>query len=437
MIRLFACLLFCCSFFFTTAGPAFAGENWPEFRGPTGEGHSDSTGLPLQWSETLNVAWKTDIHGKGWSTPLVWGDQIWLTTATADGTKMSVLCIDRKTGKVLLDRVQIENKKADVEPLSNPVNCYASPTGVIEDGRVFLHWGSYGTVCIDTKTFKTLWERRDLECQHFRGPGSSLVSWKDMIILTMDGVDVQYSIALSKKDGKAAWKTDRRTDFKDLTPDGKPKAGGDYRKAYCTPTLAEINGKVRMLSCGSKAAYAYNPDDGSVLWKITYVGYSNAARPVFAPLVGKHGMWVVNTGYPRPELWGVKANGKGDVTKTHIAWKGKRNIPRRSSPVLVGSMLFMIDDGGIASCIDVATGDLHWRQRFTTGKEQISSSPVFVDGRVYFFDQSGNATVVAPGKELKILAKNKLGDGFMASPAIAGKAFYLRSKSALYRVEKD
>ncbi len=432
MLRILALL-----FTFAFCSVTLAGDNWPEFRGPTGQGHSDSTGLPLHWNENLNVKWKTDIQGKGWSTPLVWGDQVWLTTATADGTKMSVICVDRNNGKVLLDRVQFVNKKEDVEPLSNPVNSYSSPTGVIEDGRLFVHWGSYGTACINTKTFETIWERRDLPCQHFRGPGSSLVSYKSVIILTMDGVDVQYLIALQKKDGTAAWKVNRNTDFKDLDPNGKPKAGGDYRKAYSTPTIVEVNGKPVMLSCGSKAAYAYNPADGSALWKITYAGFSNAGRPVFAPLVGEHGMWIINTGYPRPEMWGVKAGGRGDVTKSHVAWKEKRYIPKRASAVLVDGLVYMFDDSAIASCRDAATGALHWKSRFGTGKEQVASSPIFVNGHLYFFDQNGNTTVIKPGKELNIVAKNRLEDGFMASPAVAGKAFYLRTKSALYRVESE
>lgn len=425
-----------CLFVLLFAAPAAASDVWPEFRGPGGQGHSDSTGLPLEWSEDENVAWKTAVHGKGWSTPVVWGDQVWLTTATADGTKMSAICVDRNSGKVLLDRLIFENAPDDVEPLGNPVNAYSSPSPAIDGERVYLHWGSYGTAALDTKTFKELWRRRDLPAQHFRGPGSSVVMFGDTIILTMDGVDHQYLVALNKKTGETAWKTQRNTDFGDLTPEGEPKAGGDFRKAYTTPTFAQIGDRIEMLSCGAKAAYAYDPATGEVLWSLRYKGFSNASRPVFSAAVGEQGMWFINTGYSRSELWAVKPGGSGDITDTHVVWQAKRNIPLRTSPVVVNGLLFAVDDGGIAQCIDGKTGDAVWRTRLGDGKAQYAASPVYANGRVYFFDWEGLTTVVEPSRELNVLATNRLDGGFMASPAIAGKAFFLRTKTHLYRVEK-
>ncbi|MEX2216292.1 MAG: PQQ-binding-like beta-propeller repeat protein [Phycisphaeraceae bacterium] len=417
---------------------AFADDNWPSFRGPGLQGHSDSTGIPLTWSDTEHVTWKTPIHGKGWSTPVIWNNQIWLTTATVDGAKSSVLCLNRATGEVLLDRVEFANET--VEPLSNPLNCYASPSPAIEEGFVYVHFGSYGTACIDTKTFKTLWTRRDLPCRHYRGPGSSVVIYKNLLLLTMDGVDVQYLVALNKKTGETVWKTDRTTDYDDIDPKTKmPKMDGDLRKAYTTAVVVEHEGRPLLLSPGARAAYAYDARDGKELWKITYPGFSNAASVVFAPAKGGAGglpaLAYINTGHGKSEFMAVKVDGKGDVTKSNILWNHGRNVPRRSSPVLVNDLLFMVDDGGIAICLDAKTGDVCWVQRLGDGKEQYSASPIYVDGKVMFCGQEGLTTIVAPTREYKLLATNKLSSGMMASPAVAGKALFLRTKTHLVRIE--
>ena len=406
---------------------AVANDNWPEYRGPWSNGHSDSTGLPLKWDETTNIKWKTPIHGRGWASPVVFGDQVWVTTATTDGLKMSAICVHRDTGKVLFDKVIFTNKT--VRPLSNSVNTYASPSPTIEDGRVYVHWGSYGTACIDTKTFKVLWTQRDLPCHHWRGPGSSPYIFEDLLICTYDGADHQYVAALNKNTGQVVWKTPRSTDYKDLDNKGKPKAGGDFRKAYGTPIVFKADGKTQLFSVGAKAAFSYDPRTGKENWTVTFSQHSVAARP----LLDKDMMYV-NTGYSRPVFMAVKLNGaKGDVTKTHVAWQITKNLPRRGSPVLVDGLIYMIDGAGIATCTDAKTGDNVWTQR-VGGK--YTSSPVYVDGRVYFFSEEGKTTVIAPGREYKELAVNQLGDGFMACPAVAGKAFFLRSKSHLYRVEK-
>ena len=430
MTRLITCLLTA-----LLASPLLAGDNWPSFRGPDMQGHSDSTGLPLKWSDKENVTWSTPIHGKGWSTPVVWGNQVWLTTATPDGAKSSVICLDRATGEVLLDRVEFENET--VEPLGNPLNCYASPSPAIEEGFVYVHFGTYGTACIDTKTFKTIWTRRDLPCRHYRGPGSSVVLWKNLLILTMDGVDVQYLVALNKKTGQTVWKTDRTTDFDDIDPKTKkPKMDGDLRKAYTTAVVVEHDGRPLLLSPGARAAYAYDARDGKELWKVTYPGFSNAASVVFAPATSATpAMAYINTGHGKSEFMGVKVDGKGDVTDSHVVWKHSRNVPRRSSPVLVNGLLFMVDDGGIAICLDAKNGDVCWVQRLGTGKEQYSASPIYADGKVFFCGQEGLITIVAPTREYKELATNKLSSGMMASPAVAGKALFLRTKTHMMRIE--
>lgn len=407
-----------------------ANDNWPQFRGPTGQGISTSKDLPTKWSDTENVKWKTAIHGKGWSTPVVFGDQVWVTTATLDGKKSSVLCLDRETGKVLHDRVVFENET--VEPLGNPLNAYASPSPAIEDGRVYVHFGSYGTACIDTKTFETLWERRDLPCRHYRGPGSSVIIFENMLILTMDGVDVQYLVALDKMNGKTIWKTDRTTDFKDIDEKTKkPKAEGDYRKAYTTPVIVNTGGKLQLISPGARAAFAYEPHTGKEIWTVAFPGFSNATSAVV-----KDNVTYISTGHGKTEMIAVKTDGKGDVTDSHVLWRIGRNMPLQPSSVIVGDLMFQANDGGIATCIDLKTGDLLWTQRLGDGKEQYSASALYADGKVFFFGREGLCTIIEPAAEFKLIATNKLPSGMMASPAVAGKSLFLRTKTHLYRIEK-
>ena len=231
-----------------------ASANWPQFRGPFGNGHALSTGekpagLPLHWSESQNIRWKIPIPHRGWSTPVVMGGRIWLTTATLDGRDFFVICVDADSGRIVLDK-QLFHCDAP-EPLGNNVNCYASPSPTIEAGRVYVHFGSYGTACLDTQTFEVLWQRTDLPCRHYRGPGSSVILFEDLLIVTMDGVDVQYLVALDKKTGKTIWKTDRTTEWNDLGDDGKPFDNGDLRKAYTTPLMIDVNGATQMISVGA------------------------------------------------------------------------------------------------------------------------------------------------------------------------------------------
>ncbi len=404
-------------------------ENWPQFRGPTAQGVSDAKDLPLTWSETEHVKWKTPIPGKAWSSPVVFGNQVWLTTATEDGRELSAVALDRASGKILH-----ELKLFSVaEPqYADKFNSYGSPTPVIEDGRVYITFGSPGTACLDTKTGKVLWERRDLPCNHWRGAGSSPTLWQNLLILHFDGADFQYVAALDKATGRTVWKTDRSIDFKDLTPEGKPIRDGDFRKAFSSPLVITHEGKPLLISAGSKATYCYDPATGKELWRVEeQKHHSGSVRPV----VG-HGMVYTATGLAKGDLLAVKLGGQGVLTDSHIAWKTSRNVPNRPSPVLVGALLFMINqDGGIVSCLDAKTGELIWSERLP-GLGNHSASPTYADGRLYFFNENGHGLVIEAGRQFKVLAENKLDAGCMASPAIAGKALFVRTKTHLYRIEK-
>jgi outer membrane protein assembly factor BamB len=391
------------------------------------QGLSDAKGLPVTWSETENVVWKTPVHGKAWSSPVVWGEQVWVSTASPDGRELGAVCVDKNTGKVVYDLKLFH--VANPQPLGNALNAYGSPTPVIEEGRVYVTFGSSGTACLDTKTGHRLWERTDLPCNHFRGPGSSLLMYKNLLILPFDGSDYQYVVAMDKKTGDTVWKTNRSVDYRDLDPSGKPQAAGDWRKAFSTPRVATFDGKDILLSLGSKALYAYEPATGVEIWRVDcHPAHSGSATPVAGP-----DLVYFCTGHGKAELWAVKPGGEGTLGADDIAWKVTKNVPTRSSVLLVDDLLYMIDEGGMASCVEARTGKEVWKERI---KGNYSASPLYADGRIYFFSEQGKTAVVQPGRQFKLLAENELGDGFMASAAVSGKALILRSKTHLYRVEK-
>lgn len=407
-----------------------AEDNWPEFRGPRGNGHSDAKGLPVKWSATENVKWRAPIAGKAWSSPVVWGEQVWVTTATPEGRELSVVCVGKADGKVIH-----LSKLFDV---ANPQFChkfnsYASPTPAIEEGRIYVTFGSPGTACLDTKTGKVLWERPDLECNHFRGAGSSPVIFQNLLLMHFDGSDFQYLVALDKQTGKTVWKVNRSVDYKDLGPNGKPQADGDFRKAYATPHVEMIDGKPVMISQGAKAHYGYDPRDGKELWRVEERGqHSASTRPVFG-----NGLFYLPTGFSKGQLLAVRAGGSGDITGTHVAWKLQRGVPNKPSLLLKDDLLFMIDDGGVASCVDAKTGADIWRERVGGN---YSAAPLLAEGRIYFLSEEGKTAIIEAGREFKVIGENYLGkdkdtDGFMASPAVSGKSLFLRTRTALYRIE--
>lgn len=405
-------------------------SNWPEFRGPDQNGHADpSSKIPTTWSEEENVVWKTEIHDKGWSTPVIWDDQIWFTTATEDGTRQYGICVDKESGKILYDKELFYN--AEPRPLGNDRNTYASPSPVIEEGRVYLHFGSYGTACIDTKTFETLWERRDLPCHHWRGPASSPVIYEDLLILTFDGADYQYLAALNKKTGETVWKKDRSTNYNDLDENGVPAREGDFRKAYNTPVFMEVNGKTQMISVGAKAAWSYAPESGEEIWSLHWTEHSAASRPVFSKELDH---MYLNTGFGKAKVLAVKLdpNYSGEIPESQITWSIMSRTPNRCSPVLVENRLYMVTDGGVGMCVDALTGEDFWTER--TG-ESYSSSLLYANGCIYFFDEMGNSLVVKDSETYEVVAENKLDDGTFACPSVDGDALYLRTVTHLYRIE--
>ena len=398
------------------AGSASGGENWPQFRGPAGNGHCDAARLPLKWSESENVTWKTPIHDRGWSSPVIWGDQVWMTTATKDGKKLYAVCADKRTGKIMHDLKVFDVRRPQ---RIAPINTYASPTPVIEAGRVYVNFGSDGTACIDTATGKTLWTRRDLNCDHHMGSGISPILAGDLLVIPVDGIDVQYVVALDKATGKTAWKTKRSMDY--------TRVHRFCRKAYCTPIVITAAGKRQLISPCSRAIISYDPASGKEHWKIRHRGWSMTPRPVFG-----HGMVFLVMDYDHPELWALKVDGKGDVTDTHIAWKLTKPVPKKPSFLLADDLLFLVNDTGSAACVEAKTGRVVWTERIGG---QYSASLLYANGRVYLFSERGGATVIAPARTYKPLGAGKLDGRVMATPAVSGDALFLRTDTHLYRIE--
>jgi len=413
-MRIGQCLLVS-SLLLAPRAAAHGDQNWNQFRGPQTNGHTPSKNLPLRWSEDHNVVWKTAIDGKAWSSPVVWGDAIWMTNATADGKRLSVICIDGRSGRIRHDLPVFEILKP---MFCIGYNSYASPTPVIEQGRLWVHYGSAGTACIDTQSGRVIWKRQDLPCDHVRGPGSSPIVFRNLLIVNFDGGDHQYVVALNKHDGKTVWKTNRDIDYK--------TDNGDAKKAYCTPVVIQHAGRWQLISPAAVATIAYDPLTGAELWKVYHGGFNAAARPLYS-----HGHVFINLeGGLR--LLSVRPDGRGDVTASHIQWTCKKSTPTRPSQLIIGDHMYMVNDKGIVSCLDIHTGNAIWTHR-SGGRH--SASPICTGDRIYLFGEDGVMRVVRANPErFELLASNRLAAGCMASPAVLDRSLIIRTKTHVYRI---
>lgn len=433
----FFCLVLC--LLASAAAGAFAEPIWPGFRGPTGQGVTLEESLPLHWSESRNVTWKTPIAGRGWSSPVVWNDEVWMTTAvqqssieasSANDTKnvsgeeagpslsLRAICVDRDSGKIKSDIELFRIGKSDK---IHAMNSYASPTPVVEQGRLYCHFGTYGTTCIDTVSGKKIWDRR-IAVQHGVGPGSSPILWHDNLILVCDGMESQFVMALNKQTGEVAWKTDR-----------PPMKGenGDVHKAFCTPLAIEWNGVPQLLVPGAQWFVSYAPDTGETLWQINHgMGFSNVPVPVFS-----NGISYLITGFMKAQLWAVPVSERGELNAENVLWEQTKQIPLRSSPAIVGNEIYLIADNGVLSCLDINSGEIRWSSRLGGN---YSASPLVANGRLYFCSHEGKTTIVRPNpNKLEVIAENELDGQLMASPVPSDGAIFLRSDSHLYRIEES
>jgi outer membrane protein assembly factor BamB len=381
-------------------------QDWPQFRGPTGQGHSEERGLPLRWSETERITWKVAIPGRGWSSPAIQGDRVWLTTATDQGRSLRAIGLDRETGRIVHD---VEVFRVRDPGVISPKNSHASPTPVIEGDRIYLHFGAYGTAAIDAAG-KVVW-KTELQYSHGQhGPGGSPVLYEDLLIVSCDGEDVQFVVALDKRTGKVRWKKVR-----------------DGFQAYSTPLVLQLQSGDQVVSPGAHRAIAYEPRTGKEIWSVKYGdGFSNVPRPVY-----RDGLVFICTGFQQPSLLAVRVDGRKDVTKTHVIWSLNRGVPLTPSPLIVDTQLYLVSDNGIASSVDAATGKEHWRVRLGGTH---SASPIYADGRIYFLSEEGESVVIAPGTEFRPLARNQLDGPMLASMAVSMGSLFIRSQTHLYRI---
>jgi len=392
---------------------------WPQFRGPDGQGHSNAKGIPLRWSETESVVWKTAIPGEGLSSPVIAAHQVWLTSSHDDGKSLHALCIDQANGKILHD---IEVLTTDDVGPKHVQNGFASPTPVLDGKHVFVHFGSRGTVCLGTDG-SIVWKNTSLPFISPQGAASSPILHEDKLILCCDGTDKQFLAALDKRTGQLLWKQERqhleRVDR------------GFFKMAYSTPLVHEVNGIAQLVATSAEHVAAYDVQTGKEIWWMPYIGFSLVGRPSF----GNGMLYVVGSvSQDNHAIYAIRPGGKGKLAEDLVAWHNADGIPHVPSPLLVGKEIYVVDDDGTAVCLDADTGTNIWKQRLGGN---FRASPIQVRDRIYFCSEEGTTTILQAGREYKVLATNKLDGSFRASPAVAGRALFLRSETHLYRIEKD
>jgi outer membrane protein assembly factor BamB len=397
---------------------ALHAEDWPEFRGPEKQGHSTATGLPTEWSQRKNVAWKAELPGRAWSSPVVVGDVIYMTNAVGqkdstdphDTFSLRVLALNAADGKVLWDT---ELFKVD-SPHAFGVhgkNSYASPTPIFDNGRIYAHFGHFGTACVNAPDGKVLWKNDTVKYSPVHGNGGCPVLVDGLLAFSCDAAQNPFLVALDATNGRERWRTPRKT-----------KAKKTF--SFSTPLVIEVNGAKQIISPGSNVLDALDPQTGNVIWSINYEGYSVIPRPVYG-----NGVVYFSTGYDRASVIAVRTDGKGDVTRSHIAWTLDRGAPHTPSMLLVGEELYMVADNGMVTCADAKTGKVHYQERVA---RQTSASPLYADGKIYIQDELGNGYVLKPGRRLDLVSKNELGDKSLASYAVWKNKLLIRTQSALW-----
>jgi outer membrane protein assembly factor BamB len=393
-------------------------EDWPEFRGPTGQGIVRQGGAPLEWGPSKNVVWKQTIPGKGWSSPVVVAGRVYLTAAVPSKAApegelaLEALCLDSASGKVLWEK-EVFHQPATA-PRIHTKNSHASPTPLVYDGRVYVHFGHGGTACLDTEG-KVLWMNTELRYAPVHGNGGSPILVEDRLIFSCDGSSNPFVVALNKDTGRVIWKTLR-------------SVNAVKKFSFHTPLLITVNDQKQVISAGSEAVCAYDPANGKEIWKVRTSGYSVIPRPVYG-----HGLVYICTGYDSPTLLAIRPDGKGDVTETHVAWKVTRNVPHTASLLLGAEELFMVSDRGNVSCLEAKTGKVIWTDRLAG--QNFSASPVLVDGKIYLQSEDGVGTVLQAGRAFEQLARNPLDERALASFAVVNGALFVRTEKHLYRFE--
>jgi len=401
-------------------------KNWTHFRGSNLNGIAVSENIPVKLDDSV-VKWKTRIHDNGYSSPVVYNDQIWVTTASPEGKELYAVCIDYLTGDIIYD-IKVFTPE-DVEG-KHSINTYASPSPCIEKGFVYVHYGNLGTACINTSNGAIVWKRNDFQCRHVQGPASSPVIYKNMLILHFEGVDVRYIVALDKTNGKLIWKTDRPEEpYKALDEIG--------RKAYITPIILNVKGRDMMISNGSAICIAYDPNNGKEIWRVVDGAESTISMP-FADngvVFWYSGFRLDGAGIKFTDLLAVNPDGSGDITATNILWKKRDDQSKNQllSPVIKDGLIYTVNTRNILMCIDAETGKEIWSKHVTS---DFNASPVFVNGNIWFFSVKGEVLIIKAGREYEVIEQNQMDSGIWATPAVLRNSVIMRTQKYLYRFAK-
>lgn len=398
-------------------------SNWTHFRGSNMDGHAHVEVAPLHWSDTENVVWKVPVPGRAWSSPVVFGNQVWLTSAEKDGYEFYTYCLDLETGK-LLDKKTIFTAK-DPQRIHG-TNSYATPTPCIEKGKVYVHYGHFGTACINTNNFEVVWKREDLSCKHMQGPASSLILHEDKLIVHLEGTEDPYVVALNKNTGETIWKSVRPKEIYDpLEP--------VYRKSYQTPIVIHVEGKELLISNASFMCFAHDVNTGEVVWTLEYGFDSTVGQPLYYNgLVFVNSGWIFEDNKPFwTRQYAIDPTGKGDITKTHVKWMYEEKVPQIPTPVIVDGLMYMVHDRGLVTCMDAITAKVIWTEKL---KGNFNSSPIYAGGNIYFINVKGECTIIKPGDQFQKVAENDIEGTVKAVPVFIKNKMLLRSDKFLYLI---
>lgn len=395
---------------------ATAATDWPQFRGPEANGISSAKNLPLQWSTTKGVAWSVEVPGKGWSSPVLSEGKLYLTSAVTDASgevSLHALCLDQGTGKILWNREVFRPEPGEAAAMHRK-NTAASPTPIVSEGKLYVHFGHMGTAALDLQG-TVLWKQTSLKYKPVHGTGGSPLLLDDLLVFGGDGLKEPFFAALDARTGEVRWQKPRNTAAK-------------KQFSFSTPAAIQVGGARQIISPYSGFVSAYNPVDGTELWKVAYgEGYSVVPRPVYA-----HGLLYLSSGFDSAALYAIRPEGAaGDATTTAVAWTLKKGAPHTPSVVVVGNSLFCVSDAGIASCVNALTGEVHWSERL---EGNFSASPIAAGERVYFLSESGVTSVVKASEKFELLASNALEERTLASPAPADGALFIRGETHLFKL---
>ncbi len=406
----------CFSFAFLCLQTISAAD-WSQFRGDRGDGVTPVVDLPKTWSDTTNVKWRCELPGEGWSSPVVLGNRVYMTSAIPTKTdapsterELVLLEVDAVTGK--LTRQTKIFTQPSTAPKIHSKNSHASPTPILDSDRVYVHFGHSGTACL-TLDGQVIWAKDDLSYKPVHGNGGSPVLVGNALIFSQDSADRGQVLALHRDTGKVLWELARNVD-------------ANKTFSFCTPMVMEESGETVVVIPGSNVVQCISVKTGKEQWRVRYEGYSVIPRPIVAA-----GHVMVCTGYDRPTLLAIRPGGSGDVTDSHVAWQTNVAVPHTPSLLTYQGMLFMISDAGVASCLDAKTGEVLWKQRIGGN---YSASPLLVGDVIYFLSEDGEATLVQAAAEFKELQRNRLPDRTLASMAVIGSDLLIRSKQSLWRI---